>query len=355
MEDDSLLAAYLLYYWPVSYQQIRHILRQLPPEAFSFTGRPADTGPSILDIGSGPGPASAALCDFLQQGTKAGATSSVCFCDHSPKALSLAQGIFAKDFPAIQTKIQVSDFEKALFSSKSLPDGKKFSAAIFCHSLNELWQEKKDRIERRTGLIEQLLDSHIEKDGLLILCEPAQTKSSRELIAIRDSLIAKRSDLALLAPCTGNGGPCPALRQGEGTSCHSEGNWEAVEPATSLAEAAGLDRKSIKMSYLAFKKTEGNNNRKDETATQEASFTARVVSDAMLNKAGRIRFVLCDGKERFSLSAKKGDAVAERKGFWKLKRDTLIRVHKAERRGEAGKTSFAVTEETVIDILNATD
>ncbi len=355
MEDDSLLAAYLLYYWPVSYQQLRHIIGQLPPEAFSFTGRTAGSGPSILDTGSGPGPASAALCDFLQEQAKAGPSPSVCFCDHSPKALSLAQGIFAKDFPNVQTQIQVSDFEKAPFSSESLPEGKKFSVAIFCHSLNELWQEKKDRIDRRTGLIEQILDSYMEKEGLLILCEPAQTKSSRELISIRDSLLARRSDLDLLAPCTGSGTPCPALRQGEGTSCHSEGNWEAVEPATSLAEAAGLDRKSIKMSYLAFKKTEESNGREGQAAQQETAFTARVVSDPMLNKAGRIRFVLCDGHERFSLSAKKGDAAAERKGFWKLKRDTLICVRKAERRGEAGKPSFAVTEETEIDILTVAD
>ena len=45
LEDDRLLGAYLLFYWPVSYLQARGVLSELPR-------RPR----SALDLGSGPGP-----------------------------------------------------------------------------------------------------------------------------------------------------------------------------------------------------------------------------------------------------------------------------------------------------------
>ena len=366
MDKNDLLTAYLLYYWPVSYQQMRHILRQFPEDARIPSLHAEGRDFSILDIGSGPGPASAAFCDFLihKQFIK-NRNISVCFTDHSTKATALAQALFARDFPAVKTESRRSDIEQGIILPPDIQAGKKYSAALFCHSLNEFWQNKAGRIEKRVAIIEQILDQYMEENALLILCEPAQTQSSRELTAVRDSLLARRADLSLLSPCVCANVPCPALLQGDGTSCHTEGNWEAVEPATSLAEAAGLDRQSIKMTYFAFRKGSakesgsGDNAPPPATAErhsreiclQDGTFTARVVSDAMLNKAGRIRFVLCNGKQRFSLSAKKGDAIAQEKGFWKLTRGKLIKVQRAERRGEAEKLSFAITNETELYIL----
>lgn len=367
MDKNDLLSAYLLYYWPVSYQQMRHILRQLPKDALLPSLHAEDRDFSILDIGSGPGPASAALCDFLihKQFIK-NRNISVCFTDHSTKATALAQALFARDFPAVKTESRRSDIEQGTILPPDIQAVKKYSAALFCHSLNEFWQNKEGRIEKRVAIIEQILDIYMEENALLILCEPAQTQSSRELIAVRDALLAARTDLQLLAPCVCANVPCPALLQGDGSTCHAEGNWEAVEPATSLAEAAGLDRQSIKMAYFAFRKgaaeesdsgdsartpaTAAGHSR--ETCLQDGTFTARIVSDAMLNKAGRVRFVLCDGKQRFSLSAKKGDAGAGAKGFWNLKRGKRITVRGAERRGEAEKPSLAMTDGTELTLLD---
>ncbi len=386
MEENDLLSAYLLYYWPVSYQQISHILAQLPAGVLPQASTNGRNGISILDIGSGPGPASAAVCDFLIKRLRLkGEALSVCHADHSEKALSLARKIFSRDFPDTHSEALACDIGGNPSSQQLASEGK-FSIAIFCHSLNELWQDTADRIARRTACIERVLDDCMEEDALLILCEPAQTKSSRELIAVRDALLSRRSDLRVLAPCPDASAPscpdghapCPALQLGEGTTCHAEGEWDPVEPANSLAEAAGLDRRSVKMAYFIFQRTAGQagqgnagparapDSRQEQgpqdqaqdsgpvqAAAPEGSFTARVVSDAMLNKAGRIRFVLCDGKRRFSLSAKKGDPVAGAKGFWTLTRGQLLRVSGAEARGEAGNPSFAVTESTTIRILNA--
>lgn len=362
MEEKNLLSAYLLYYWPVSYQQLSHIFRTLSSPAssdFIKTISNRKNPISVLDIGCGPGPAASAACDFLTStiGPKEDAIS-VSLVDYSEKALSLARTIFSRDFPAIHTKICACDLEKDFLKHIVSQTKSKFSILMFSHSLNELWKRDGKRIEKRTALIENILDSCMEDDSLVILCEPAQTNSSRELIAVRDKLLANRKDLRILSPCLRSDSPCPALLQGEGTTCHFEGTWEVVEPASSLAKAANLDRNSVKMAYFVFRKstrtckseTEATEN--ERCVSNNISFTARVVSDAMLNKAGRTRFVLCDGTRRFSLSAKKGEKAADECGFWNLRRGNLISVTDAEARGEADSPSFAVREGTKLGILS---
>ncbi|MBP5157704.1 MAG: hypothetical protein ILP18_07540 [Treponema sp.] len=350
MEEKSLLQAYLLYYWPVSYQQLMHMLRKLPATAFNF---PKEAGISILDIGSGPGPASAAICDYLtkEQGIQA-SSLSVRLLDHSPKALSLAKHFFSRDFPAVSTESFACNLEEEFPPSGGLPAKQGYNIAVMGHSLNEMWKDDSAKRKKRTAFLGRLLDELMAEDSLLILCEPAQTKSSRELIAVRDSLLAARNDLDLLSPCPGAGFPCPALLQGEGTTCHDEGDWEPVAPATRLAQMAGLNRTSIKLSYFAFKKHgTGGPAAPERQNAEDGTFTARVVSDAMLNKAGRTRFVLCDGKRRFSISAKKGEKAADDCGFWKLKRGQLIMVRGAQARSAEGGPSYAVAEGTGIQLL----
>ena len=59
MDDRELLGAYLLYYWPVSYMQVSVSLAERP-----FSPR------RVLDLGSGPGPASAAAIDASRSGLR---------------------------------------------------------------------------------------------------------------------------------------------------------------------------------------------------------------------------------------------------------------------------------------------
>lgn len=360
MEEKGLLSAYLLYYWPVSYQQISHIFRTLSsPAASDFikTSFNRKKTLSVLDIGCGPGPAASAACDFLTGplGLKED-DISVFLADYSEKALSLARTVFSRDFPPVNTKICACDLEKNFLKHIVSQTKSRFSILLISHSLNELWKKDGKRIEKRAALIEDILDSCMEDESLIILCEPAQTNSSRELIAVRDRLLASRNDLRILSPCLRSDSPCPALLQTEGTTCHFEESWEVVEPASSLAKAANLDRNSVKMAYFVLRKSARTS--KDETSVTEdegnlsnnISFTARVVSDAMLNKAGRTRFVLCDGRRRFSLSAKKGEKAADECGFWNLRRGQLISVTGAEARGEQGSPSFAVKDGTKLEI-----
>ena len=76
----------------------------------------------------------------------------------------------------------------------------------------------------------------------------------------------------------------------------------------------------------------------------------RVVSDAMLNKAGRIRYLLCDGLRRIPISAKTGDKSAQNLGFFNLKRYDAVTVINPEIRGDAQNPSFGIDEKTHLTV-----
>ena len=76
----------------------------------------------------------------------------------------------------------------------------------------------------------------------------------------------------------------------------------------------------------------------------------RVVSDAMLNKARRIRYLLCDGLRRIPISAKTGDKSAQNLGFFNLKRYDAVTVINPEIRGDAQNPSFGINEKTRLTV-----
>ena len=64
MDNKDHLGAYLLYYWPVSYMQISYAINSCTL-FLSSNSKSSDSTVTILDIGSGPAPASVAICDHL--------------------------------------------------------------------------------------------------------------------------------------------------------------------------------------------------------------------------------------------------------------------------------------------------
>ena len=261
-------------------------------------------------------------------------------------------------------------------------DGKKFDFIIASHSLNELWKGQKKRGEKIATLLKNLSDC-LDDGGLMLLMEPALLATSRALIEARDSLIA--SGLKVASPCLQSASPCPALENPNAT-CHAQFDWEMPSIVADLAALAGLNRADVKMTYFVFEKAvagsfgqvgdfgNGENSLQDqkgggpdfcldENLVQDkeaaastnpglANICALVVSEPMLNKAGRVRYVLCDGKARFTLSAKNGDPNAAAQGFFDLKRYDKIKVIGAQVRSQKGEPlSLGFDENTRLEFL----
>lgn len=355
MEDADLLGAYLLYYWPVSYLETALALATLGK-------RPAPT--RILDLGSGPGPAAAALVD-------SGAEELV-LVDASGRALELAArllaptGAAAPDAgrPSLETR------RLDLAASPDLPDGP-FDAVVIGHAVNELWKGEADRLDRREALLAAALE-RLAPSGFLLVLEPALLLTSREALALRDRLAARGAPV--LGPCLRQG-PCPALRAGPGQTCHGEYPWSPPEPVAGLAARAGLDRVSVKATWFALGKPvpiapapAQQAGAAPPSAPLPASAPepdasclgfpeARVVSEPMLNKAGRIRYQVCGAEGRLAVSAAKDDAKARAAGFFGLGRYDRIRLSRAEPRGAGAEVAAGEARPlgfgpgTVLDIL----
>ena len=362
MQKGASLQAYLLYYWPVSYAQTKAALQKAPrffervAEISGSAGTSGNAGTAskakrravrVLDLGSGPAPASCSLADLAQGRGEQNMAFEFCLCDSSGDALSLGKKIleaaYAKN-ASVETR--VCNLEN-IFQPKNgaaFLDGKKFDFIIASHSLNELWKGQKKCGEKITALLKNLSD-YLDDGGLMLLMEPALLATSRALIEARDSLIA--SGLKVASPCLQSASPCPALENPNAT-CHAQFDWEMPQIVADLAALAGLNRADVKMTYFVF----GRNGSQCQEVVQDQKVAALVVSEPMLNKAGRVRYVLCDGKARFTLSAKNGDPNAAAQGFFDLKRYDKIKIAGAQVRSQKGEPlSLGFDENTRLEFL----
>ncbi|MDA8427126.1 MAG: methyltransferase domain-containing protein [Treponema sp.] len=334
MEHQALLGAYLLYYWPVSYIEVSLILEELRPLLPRHPWR-------ILDLGCGPGPGAAALLD-------AGA-DELDLVDSGAQALELAKALLeSRPAGPADGPVRTTYHRQDLAIDAQLPAGP-YDVILLAHTLNELWKDESDRHARRLAVLERLAGL-LALDGLLVVVEPALLATGRETLALRDDLAAAGYEVA--APCPGSY-PCPALAAGPSRTCHLDTAWAPPEPVASLAAAAGLDRQSVKCSWFAlrsdaarrrsaadFAATDSPSNQAP-TRTQSAPAAAsrrgrlagaRVVSEALLNKAGRLRIFLCADGQLTGLSAARGDRRAEELGFFSLRRGDVVTVEGAEPR-----------------------
>lgn len=338
MQDKNLLGAYLLYYWPVSYTQISCCTNYFS-NALKVLAEKDEL--NILDIGSGPGPASCALTDCALK-ANANLQINLDLFDSSGKALDLAKKIFDFDYKAkVSTSCKTVNLEQTDFSLLQ----KKYDLIVASHSLNELWKDKADSLQKKERLLLEL-SSLLNDGGILLLCEPALLKTSRSLIGLRDFLAEKK--MSLLAPCPCFSDECPALKAGENQTCHAEILWKPVEPVATLARLAKLDRTSVKMTFFAFKKNVERLCKETQSLQADLPNEYCVVSDPMLNKSGRIRVLLCDGSRRIAFSAKKDDRHAKEIGFFNLSRYDKIALEEPELRGTKDAPAYGVTEKTKI-------
>jgi len=316
MDEPGSLQAYLLYYWAVSLYESTLILAELDAR------HQLPAIHSVLDIGSGPGPASFAANVF-------GAEKAF-LVDKSEKALAIARNIAAEgrrnenknvfletSFGIITQCAELEEFR--------VPQGEAFDLIVASHSLNELWHGAPDWLERRRDFLLRLLPA-LQPGGVLLIVEPSAHYTSIPLLALRDALLcstqAQENALVCVGPCP-HSQCCPMLAY-EGRPCFSEWPWDAPPLVAELARFAGLDRSLLKAAWVAFRKApleEQHTMRR--SSADPACIRGRIVSEPMRNKAGRIRYIVCTEEGLLkTISAPQDDADARSLGFFQLARGT---------------------------------
>jgi SAM-dependent methyltransferase len=336
LSDPGLLGAYLLHFWPVSYAQAMLCLRMIHRAQGPAETEGADAAlglGSVLDLGAGPGPVSLALLDT--------GAARVTACDRSAAALALARRIASVRGRELSTRQW--DAQK----STGLPRGP-FDLIALGHTLNELWTDHPDRIALRVGLVEKL-GEELAPGGRILIMEPALMHTAQEAIRVRDGLV--QSGFTVEMPCIWQAA-CPALPAG---TCHGEFEWRPLPEMVRLAHAARIGRETLKMAWFVLKR------RAAEPAAGPAAPARtegsspdgglyRVVSEPLLSKSGRVRYLVCGPLGRFALSAGRASRARALVPFFKLARGDGIRFTGAEKR----ETGWGLGDESSIEIVQET-
>jgi len=315
MDDPLLLGAYLLFYWPISYAQARVVLGEL-------AARPR----AVLDLGSGPAPFAFAAMD-------AGA-SQVTAADRSKLALALARELAAEAGEGLSTREWNLQGDGRTLSAP-LGDGERFDVVGLCHALNELFGEGEQALNRRTALLEEAL-ARVKPGGSAALIEPALRETSRDLLAVRDRIVAR--GYAVRAPCFYRGN-CPALVK-ESDWCHADHAWRAPVLVEDLARVAGLRRESLKMSYLVIAP------KGEAWREAPAGRIFRIVSEPLEGK-GRQRYIGCGPEGRVGLALQQKHRTEANADFFELLRGDVVRVTEPEPRGDG----LALTDRSGVSVL----
>ncbi|BDG03059.1 small ribosomal subunit Rsm22 family protein [Anaeromyxobacter oryzae] len=312
MDEERLLGAYLLFYWPISYLQARGTISELPR-------RPR----AALDLGSGPGPMAFAALD-------AGA-AEVIAADRSSRALAAARALAR----AAGEPLGARDWNPARKAPlEGIAPGKRFDLVTMGHVVNELWKGQ-DEDARRADLLEEALRL-LAPGGSLLVVEPALRDTSRALLRVRDLLVARGH--AVRAPCLFRG-PCPALLR-ETDWCHAERPIDPPPLVAQIGKAAGLRKEAVKMSYLVLAAPG------EAWAPPPEGRVFRIVSEPLPSK-GRLRYMGCGPEGRMGLSLQEKHVSAPNRAFEHLLRGDVVEVSGAEPRGDG----IALGEASVVRLV----
>lgn len=229
--------AYALYYLPLNFIKVCHLLRQIPG--------PLPPKLSVLDFGCGPGTASLAALSLLP------CEISLTAVDRSDSMRSLGRTLCQALVSSAGSPS--SPIKGALTSAHFLPSHPSspplFDLILAANVLNEL----SDTEAIRTA---QSLLARLSPHGYLILLEPALKASTHLVMRVRDALLNKSPTLVPLFPCTRRD-PCPMLRTRPHDWCHGslEGmgrDFHSSQLVQHLDRLSGFNKHRIKYSGFVF-------------------------------------------------------------------------------------------------------
>ncbi|MFH1018717.1 MAG: small ribosomal subunit Rsm22 family protein, partial [Pseudomonadota bacterium] len=132
-----------------------------------------------------------------------------------------------------------------------------------------------------------LLDRVLERDGKLVVIEPALLRVSRKLTSLRDAVL-KSGRYSTPAPC-GHSERCP-LNAEPKDWCHFEAAWDPPPLRRRLEEFLDHRARSLKYSYVVFEQRE----------KKRPEFTYRVLSDPLESREGAC-VLLCSPERKIAL------------------------------------------------------
>lgn len=301
-----LRAGYLLYFLPLNFAKNLGVLSQLPQAYWqrkSFR---------VLDLGAGPGSASLAFLTRLHTYCPQ-AKVELHLVDQQEKGLADARQLIS-EYAKIglpQAKIHLHTHPQHF--SRYQPQGS-FDLILISHALNE-WV-RKNALERAEWLA-PLLNQHLAETGVFVITEPALKRPTRELMALRDHLVA-HTELSMLAPCR-HDQPCPMLAATKQDWCHFYFDWGEPEFLQKVDRWLKNDNRFLKASFLLMAKEEFY------PRSQDFNSTYRMISNRMATK-GKTEVVLCGSPGRIRVTRLDKDRSRVNSDLDQLRRGDLVQL-----------------------------
>lgn len=300
----ELLADYLLYYWPLHYQQALSILSEIPT-----------TPEKVLDLCSGPCPIAFAA---LKLGCR-----DVTAADQNLDALNLGARICGRmGYPI--------NIRKMNPLSEKLAAHEKYDLITLGHALHELFPNS---LEKQATFVRTLLDS-LTPTGYLVLIESSDPYRNQAMLKLRETLAL--DNIPIQAPCVWKGS-CPAL---EGNfPCFAQREYEKPYVMKEFQRAMDIKLNSLKVSYLIVRLPAADWPKLPEGECY------RVVSPPFETPEGK-QFYLCGTPGKKKLISRLSNVPKAARAFEYLKRGELIRVEGALE----SSNSLYLKEETRVSV-----
>lgn len=265
-------SAYLLYFTIPNYLKMVHVLSQAKQ---SF---PTDRPISILDLGTGSGTALLAAADLCRD---MGLSAKLIGIDQNGPILRDAAGIFSRYHPEIKPSFITRTLSPRTIA-RDIPAGQ-YDIIMMSNVLNE-WAYP-ERVKALLTVRQQFL----RPGGTLIIVEPALQAITRDLMQLRDDLLAHApTPYQVVAPCL-HQGPCPMIRHNARDWCHAYLEWERPELIVEFDRRIGNRKEYLKYAYLVLRAI-------DSLPPAKADHY-RVVSSPLVSK-GKLELLLCRDADR---------------------------------------------------------
>jgi ribosomal protein RSM22 (predicted rRNA methylase) len=332
LKDNGLRKAYLSYYLPANIFKIHLPLRELSLHPTNILSK---EHLRILDIGSGPGSATLGVLEFFSRYEKKPVLEFTA-ADRVVENLKDAAGFFTSYQERCRIHASLHTMRTSIENLELLLKGH-HDLIILSNVLNELFRDDEERIVRRIDILNKIMKRYLEPDGSCIIIEPALHNTTREMLLVRDGLLAQ--GIHVYSPCLMSEN-CPALVNPKDW-CHEDVPWEPPATIKELDKLAGLRKDSLKFSYVVL--------RKDSLSIADiyGPDSFRIVSEPIISK-GKIEFYLCGKGDRRLIVRLDKDKSLENEALGAVKRGNIVSFEKLQDEGKR----YKVAKDTVVVAKN---
>ena len=342
--DKELIVAYVAYFLPSNILKITRPLEELyrhSAPVFSDCGEI-----NILDLGCGPGTASAGLLYFLSshQVFEKKVSLKIRAIDSSRDILREAKGIINSVYDSYKESllkhnivhVNVETLQADINNYGGNPSSKqKYDMIIISNALCELGTDV-------PGMVNSLgsISSDLKTDGSMIIIEPALRDSSRRLLELRDHVL-RSGEMNVYSPCLTQDS-CRALVNKKDW-CHEADQWRAPAIVRDLDRLTGFEKTRLNYSYMVLRK---DGLALSDVMVEKKGEVFRVVSDLLVMKGDK-RIYLCGKGGRIEVGRLDRERSDSNSFFDDLKRGDIVEIEGLYKKGAL----FRVGKEGSVTLL----